>query len=203
MEIKRAAGGMLQTNTYIVTDGDDTMVIDPGCELEKIRDRLSGRRADRIFLTHGHLDHIYYMDDLKREDGSEIYIHRADEAFLTDFSLSSPGGVADGVEEREYFADGFFADGDVFTLGNTSFEVIHTPGHTPGGVMFYFAKEKVLFSGDTIFRGTRGRTDFPLSDTDAIISSIRKVLSRLDDDVKIYPGHAFPTTVANEKPLWF
>ena len=143
------------------------------------------------------------MDDFKREDGSEIYMHRADEAFLTDFDLSSPGGVPDVLERREYTVDHWINDCDVYNVGDSKFEVIHTPGHTPGGCMFYFEKEKVLFSGDTIFRGTRGRTDFRLASTEDIMNSIRKVLSRLPDDVTIYPGHAFPTTVANENDLWF
>lgn len=203
MEIRRAAGGLLQTNTYVLISGDDTVLIDPGCEISKIRKRLDGRRVNRIFLTHGHLDHTYFMDDFKREDGAEIYMHRADEPFLTDFDLSSPGGVPDVLERRKYTVDRWINDGEIYNVGDSKFKVIHTPGHTPGGCMFYFEKEKVLFSGDTIFRGTRGRTDFPLSSTEEIENSIRKVLSMLPDDVVIYPGHAFPTTVANEKELWF
>lgn len=194
---------MLFTDTYVVTAGDETFIIDPGADEEKIEKAAEGKNIAGILLTHGHLDHIYNIDILGKKYGVKVYLHPGDKDFLTDFSLNSPGGFPEGLEKREYKADAFLKDGDIIPVGNTSCRVIHTPGHTPGGVCFYFEREKVLFSGDTIFRGTYGRTDFPLSDGAEIFRSIKKVLSEIPDDVRIYPGHGLSTVSGAEKPLYF
>lgn len=194
---------MLFTDTYLVTSGNSTFIIDPGADEEKIEKAAEGKNIEGILLTHGHLDHIYNIDILGKKYGAKVYMHSADKDFLTDFSLNSPGGFPEGLEKREYKADVFFKDGDLLSVGDTSCRVIHTPGHTPGGVCFYFEKEKTLFSGDTIFRGTYGRTDFPLADGAEIFFSIKKVLSEIPDDVRIYPGHGLSTVAGVEKPLYF
>ena len=188
MEIKRIVGGMLFTNTYILFSQREITVIDPGADIEKIERELPEKRVDRVLLTHGHLDHIYFTDKLRNEYGAKVYIHEEDRIFLS--------------EKREYVADGTFSDGDIIAVGDTSCEVIHTPGHTPGGVCFYFEREKVLFSGDTVFKGTYGRTDFPSASEEVILRSIKKLFSKIPDDVRIYPGHGLSTVAAAEKPLY-
>ena len=202
MEIKRIVGGMLFTNTYILFSQREITVIDPGADIEKIERELPEKRVDRVLLAHGHLDHIYFTDKLRNEYGAKVYIHEEDRSFLSDFALNSPGDFPKGLEKREYVADGTFSDGDIIAVGDTSCEVIHTPGHTPGGVCFYFEREKVLFSGDTVFKGTYGRTDFPSASEEVILRSIKKLFSKIPDDVRIYPGHGLSTVAAAEKPLY-
>ena len=202
MEIKRIVGGMLFTNTYILFSQREITVIDPGADIEKLERELPEKRVDRVLLTHGHLDHIYFTDKLRNEYGAKVYIHEEDRIFLSDFALNSPGDFPKGLEKREYVADGTFSDGDIIAVGDTSCEVIHTPGHTPGGVCFYFEREKVLFSGDTVFKGTYGRTDFPSASEEVILRSIKKLFSKIPDDVRIYSGHGLSTVAAAEKPLY-
>ena len=196
MEIKRIVGGMLFTNTYILFSQREITVIDPGADIEKIERELPEKRVDRVLLTHGHLDHIYFTDKLRNEYGAKVYIHEEDRIFLSDFALNSPGDFPKGLEKREYVADGTFSDGDIIAVGDTSCEVIHTPGHTPGGVCFYFEREKALFSGDTVFKGTYGRTDFPSASEEVILRSIKKLFSKIPD------GHGLSTVAAAEKPLY-
>ena len=202
MEIKRIVGGMLFTNTYILFSQREITVIDPGADIEKIERELPEKRVDRVLLTHGHLDHIYFTDKLRNEYGAKVYIHEEDRIFLSDFALNSPGDFPKELEKGEHVGGGAFWDGDMIAVGETSCEVIHTPGHTPGGVCFYFEREKVLFSGDTVFKGTYGRTDFPSASEEVILRSIKKFLSKNPDDVRIYPGHGLSTGAAAEKPLY-
>ena len=201
MEIKRIPGGILYTNTYIVFGGK-TFVIDPGADIEKIEKYLPEKGVDGILLTHGHLDHIYNMNILKEKYGAKVYIHKDDEKFLSDFSLSAPFGIPEGHEKRDYKADIILSDGDIIDMGGFSCRVIYTPGHTPGGVCFYFEKEKILFSGDTVFKGSYGRTDFPFGSYSDIMISVKKLFSALPDEVRIYPGHGLSTTVRAEKDIY-
>lgn len=201
MDVKRIAGGVLRTNTYIIFDGESVFVVDPGADLDKIEKHLNGR-VDGIFLTHGHLDHIYNLNILRNKYNAKVYIHKNDEIYLTDFSLNAPFGIPEGHEKRDYKADVLVSDGDIIQTGHSFCKVIHTPGHTPGGVCFFFEKEKILFSGDTVFKSSYGRTDFPLGSISDLSMSIKKLFSAIDGDVRIYPGHGLSTVASNEKGLY-
>lgn len=150
---------------------------------------------EMILLTHSHWDHIGEVSLLKRETRAPIYIHREDEE-----NLKEPGAdrlpllmPVEGIAPDHYLEDG-----QILTLGGgMQIRVIHTPGHTPGGVCFYLEKEKALFSGDTLFRGTIGNLSFPTSRPDLMGDSLKK-LAALPAETRVYPGHGEPTTIGDE-----
>ncbi len=179
------------TNCYIILDEEskETMVIDPAGECDKIVDMLEILKAKLkyIYLTHCHGDHIGAVTELKNRCGGRILIHRLDSEGLNDKTINLSGVV--DLPEIELEADSRVDDGDLLHLGNLEFKVIHTPGHTRGGSSLYCEKEKCLFSGDTLFRGTWGRTDLPTSSREEIMDSIVNKLMKLPDETIVYPGH--------------
>ena len=141
-----------------------------------------------IYLTHCHGDHIGGVNELKQRLGGKILIHRFDADGLNNKEINLTQ-IIDEIPEIELEPDSRLDDKDLIHLGSLEFKVIHTPGHTKGGTCLYLEKEKLLFSGDTIFRGTWGRTDAPTADFNEIMDSITKKLMVLPDDVIVYPGH--------------
>lgn len=179
------------TNCYIILDEEskETMVIDPAGDCDKIVEMLEILKAKLkyIYLTHCHGDHIGAVTELKNRCGGRILIHRLDSEGLNDKTINLSGVV--DLPEIELEADSRVDDGDLLHLGNLEFKVIHTPGHTKGGSSLYCEKEKCLFSGDTLFRGTWGRTDLPTSSREEIMDSIVNKLMKLPDETIVYPGH--------------
>jgi len=141
-----------------------------------------------IFLTHCHGDHIGGVTELKERMGGKVLIHRDDADGLNDRKINLTEFM-EGFPEIELEADSRIDDGDLLHIGELEFKVIHTPGHTKGGVSLYQKEQKLLFSGDTLFRGTWGRTDLPTSDFKQIMESITKKLLILPEDTIVYPGH--------------
>ena len=193
------------TNCYIVQDeiSKETMVIDPGAEPDKIIEMLDvlSAKVKYIYLTHCHGDHIGAVNDVKEKKGGKILIHRYDAEGLYNDSISLCSYI--GMEPpKELEADSRVDDGDLIHVGNLEFRIIHTPGHTKGGSSIYCEKENLLFSGDTIFRGTWGRTDLPTSSFVQIIDSITKKLLVLPDETIVYPGHGKSTLIKEEKPIY-
>ena len=165
------------------------MVVDPAGEVDKIIemiDILQGK-LKYIYITHCHGDHILGVTELKKKMGGKILIHRFDAEGLNDPNINLTEIM--GLGEIELEADSRVDDGDLIHVGNIEFKVIHTPGHTIGGSSLYCESEKLLFSGDTLFRGTWGRTDLPTSDFNQIINSITNKLMKLPDETICYPGH--------------
>lgn len=192
------------TNCYIIADEEskEAMVIDPAGDVDNICNMLEILEAKLkyIYLTHCHADHIMGVVELKKRCGGKILIHRDDSEGLNDPDINlSPYIVS---EEIELEADSILDDGDLIHLGNLEFKVIHTPGHTKGGSSLYCEKEKCLFSGDTIFRGTWGRTDLPTSSRVEIMDSIVNKLMKLPDETIVYPGHGMMTMIKDEKPIY-
>ena len=179
------------TNCYIILDEEskETMVIDPAGDCDKIVEMLEILKAKLkyIYLTHCHGDHIGAVTELKNRCGGRILIHRLDSEGLNDKNINLSGVV--DLPEIELEADSRLDDGDLLHLGNLQFKVIHTPGHTKGGTSLYCKKENCLFSGDTLFRGTWGRTDLPTSSREEIMASIVNKLMKLPDETIVYPGH--------------
>ena len=179
------------TNCYIIVDEEskETMVIDPAGSVDKIEELINILKAKLkyIYLTHCHGDHIGAVTELKNRCGGRILIHRLDSEGLNDKTINLSGVV--DLPEIELEADSRVDDGDLLHLGNLEFKVIHTPGHTKGGSSLYCEKEKCLFSGDTLFRGTWGRTDLPTSSREEIMDSIVNKLMKLPDETIVYPGH--------------
>ncbi len=193
-----------KTNCYIIQEENtkETMVIDPGGEVERIIEMLNILEAKLkyIYLTHCHGDHIGALKSLKEQKGGKILIHRFDAEGLYDKGISLTDYI--GIDDINLEADSRLDDGDTIHLGNLEFKVIHTPGHTAGGSCLYCEKEKLLFSGDTLFHGTWGRTDLPTSNFTDIIQSITNKLLILPEDTIVYPGHGKSTMIGEEIPIY-
>lgn len=192
------------TNCYIIEDEEtnEIMVIDPARNVEEIEEmiKILNGRLKYIYLTHCHGDHILGVTELKNRCGGKVLIHRNDSEGLNDKNINLTGVV--DIPEIELEADSRVDDNDLLHLGNLQFKVIHTPGHTKGSSSLYCEKENCLFSGDTIFRGTWGRTDLPTSSREDIMNSIVKKLMPLPDETIVYPGHGVVTMLKDEKPIY-
>jgi hydroxyacylglutathione hydrolase len=192
--IKSLPVGPLYTNCFIIgcKDTKEAAVVDPGGDSDKILMLLADEKLTLKYIinTHGHFDHVAGNKKLKEVTGATILIHEEDATLLTTPSM---GLSADNLQA----ADEFMKDGDKITFGNITLEVIHTPGHTLGGVSLY--TDGHVFVGDTLFAGSIGRTDFPGGDYDTLINSVKDRLFPLGDEVMVYSGHTAETTIGNEK----
>ena len=178
--------GMLQTNCYLLAEGDRCLVIDPGDEPEKVLACLNRQALtlEAILLTHGHFDHVGAVKTLAAETDCRVFLCQED--------LALPGAMTSGP----LFYTDFYKEGDRLTLAGMTFDVLHTPGHTPGSVCLRFGEH--LFSGDTLFAGSCGRTDFPGSSPATMVRSLQR-LAQLDESLKVFPGHGESTTIGEEK----
>lgn len=205
LKILRVNSGYAElTNCYIIQDENtkEAMVIDPGGEAEKIIKMLDVLDANLkyIYLTHCHGDHIGALKELKEAKGGKILIHRNDVEGLYNKNISLTDYI--GIDEIKIDEASKVDDGDKIHVGNLEFIVIHTPGHTAGCSSLYCEKEKLLFSGDTLFYGTWGRTDLPTSSFQDIINSITTKLLALPGDTIVYPGHGKSTMIEEERPIY-
>ncbi len=197
LEIYTTHTGPLKVNTYILHDAHSAAIVDPGGNEKRLLLWLkeNGLQLNKILLTHGHFDHCGAVHALKAATGAQIIISAADEEMLHNNVLSM--AHAFGVSCPPCYADRCVSHGDTVSLGFTNLEVISTPGHTPGGVCYY--TDGILFSGDTLFAGSVGRSDFPGGDYDALIESVKKRLFVLPDGTHVLPGHGDATTIGQEK----
>ena len=206
LKVLKVDGGFLQkTNCYIVQDEKtkETMVIDPGGSVNEIVELLDILKANLkyIYLTHCHGDHIGGVKELKERKGGKILIHRYDAEGLYNPEINLREHV--GLTPEHLEADSRVDEADLIHLGDLEFKVLHTPGHTAGGSSLYCKKERLVFSGDTLFKGTWGRTDLPTSSFVDIINSIENKLLILPDDTIVYPGHGQPTRIRDEEPIYY
>jgi len=191
--------GYMAANAYIVytENKPEAVIIDPGDDIELIMDLIKEHelKLEKILLTHGHFDHIGAVKDLKERTGAQVAIHKQEADFLTD-----PNKNLSYIINRQIVqdpADIFLEDGDLIRVADMEFKVLHTPGHTEGGVCYKLGK--VLFTGDTLFEGSVGRTDLSGGSYEQLMSSIIEKLLVLDDDHLVYPGHGRQTTIGRER----
>ena len=204
LNIRTFTFNLLQERTYVAWQGEGScVVVDPGCygpaELQALEDLLAQERLTpaAILLTHGHFDHIFGVKALQdRFGGIPVYMHPADEAvFGYGAEMAAGLGLAPAATD---FLRTPVRDGQVLEAAGIRFEVIATPGHTPGGVCYHFPAEKLLLSGDTLFAGSCGRTDFPGGSMSRMMDSLRR-LAALPGDTLVIPGHGMFTTIARER----
>jgi glyoxylase-like metal-dependent hydrolase (beta-lactamase superfamily II) len=199
IEVTVLTVGPIQTNCYIVNQkgNNSCVVVDPGEEAEKIAAYISkkGLKNEAVLLTHGHFDHISGVSELVSLVGGKIYAYEGEKELMMnpDMNGSTMMGYQIALEP-----ECLLKDKQKITLAGIEFHVIHTPGHTAGGCCYYQPEEKLLFSGDTIFMESVGRTDFPTGNSSKLIDSVRNKVLTLPSEVHIYPGHGPDTTVAYE-----
>jgi hydroxyacylglutathione hydrolase len=199
MKIVKLEVGSLGVNCYIVYC-EKTLkgaVIDPGGNANDIISMINRENVKiaAIINTHGHADHIAANDKIKEYTGAPVFIHKDDANMLT----SSQGNLSMYIGSNLICqaADRYLTDGEVFTVGELEIQVIHTPGHTPGGICLKI--NEVVFSGDTLFEKSIGRTDFPGGSFKQLMSSIKEKLFILTDNIKVLPGHGGETTIGDER----
>ena len=199
MLVRKLVVGDLQTNCYVLADekSKEGLVIDPGGDCGDIEEVIEkeGLNIKYIILTHGHADHIAALSSLKEKTNAQILIHAADSDMLLEPTYNLSFFTGENLICPK--ADKFFDDGDKIKIGSLELEVLHTPGHSPGGVSLF--TDKMIFTGDTLFCEGIGRSDLPGASHNGLLHSIKtKILAKPDDTV-VYPGHGPETTIGEEK----
>lgn len=200
MKVERFLTGILSTNCYVAWNEQtkEAVIVDPAAYSKKLAEflREEGLKPQAVLLTHGHFDHIMGLDALLEEYPVPVYVHEAEKGLIVDpktnLSLTYTNGYV--FEDATYVTDG-----QKITAAGVTFEVLFTPGHTSGGCCYYAETENMLFSGDTLFRCSVGRSDLPTGDETTLIRSIKEKLLVLPENTVVYPGHMAATTIQTEK----
>jgi len=197
--LKALTVGLLESNCYIVGDekSREAVVIDPGGDFEEIEKEVKelNLAVKYIVLTHGHFDHTGALAQLKKSTKAKVLIHAEDAPMLSPAGQPQPFLMESGADPCP--ADGTLREGDRIQFGESTLEVLHTPGHTPGGISLLI--DKIIFVGDTLFCGSVGRTDLPGGSFKQLIDSVKRKLLTKGDDYVIYPGHGPVSTIREEK----
>ncbi len=196
--IERVVVGPLQTNAYFICAeaSDSFALIDPAGEADVILAKAAAfaKSIEALLVTHAHVDHIQAAAQLRRETGAKLYVH-ADDVALVEEPHPYLASMVGGVEKCP--VDVVLSDGDELDIAGLSLRVMHTPGHSPGGVCYI--TDDICFSGDTLFADSVGRTDFPGCDQRKLLLSLARMLRELPDETRVYPGHGLSTTIGHER----
>ena len=200
LELQQCVLGPVYTNCYIAKNKEtgEALIIDPADSPSKIELKVNamGARPVAVLLTHGHFDHIMGVEAVREKYQIPVYACRQEEEMLREPSVNMIDQMGKSCSIRP---DVFLDDLQVFEAAGFSIQMIHTPGHTKGSCCYYLKEEGVLFSGDTLFCGSVGRTDFPGGSASQIRDSLHRLLAALPDDTSVYPGHDTSTTIGYEK----
>ena len=201
MKVGKFVLGPVATNCYIGINEEtkECFIVDPAtCPPEFVSYiKNAGLTVKAVLLTHGHFDHIMGLDALLKEFPVPVYAHEAERDVLGSEQLNSSASMLG--QPYSFSGADFVTNRQELRIAGFEIRVIYTPGHTVGGCCYYIEKEKALFSGDTLFRGSVGRTDLPTGSMGQLVSSVRDRLFVLPDDTKVYPGHMEETTIGYEK----
>ncbi len=202
MKMRTYISGPIDANNYLIWDENskEAVLIDCSDYREDILSdvRGYGLKVKYILLTHGHFDHVLGVNEMAKALGAQVGLHTGDNVLVE--NINEYGNIFLGLPHMEIpKVDFFVSDGDELNFGNETIKVIYTPGHTEGGVCYKIGDK--LFSGDTLFKGSYGRTDLFGGDYSKIISSLKNVILKLDDKIEVFPGHGEATTIAEEKIL--
>lgn len=199
VQVKQIVTGIIQENCYIIYEGEKALIVDPGDETSKIKNEIEelGVRPAAILLTHTHYDHIGSLEDIRIAYDIPVYVSPNEQEWLGDpkknGSFHNPFTIS--ANEAEYL----FEPVQTLEIEGFTFDVVPTPGHSPGGVSFIFHDDRFVISGDALFAGSVGRTDLPGSQPELLLDGIRIHLFSLSEDYAIYPGHGYDTTIGREK----
>jgi glyoxylase-like metal-dependent hydrolase (beta-lactamase superfamily II) len=199
--VRHAVVGPFAANSYVAACSrtGEAVLVDPGGDVERVLGlcQPDGYRITRIFVTHGHIDHVAGAGLAKARTGAPLQIHAGDQGWLAGLPRQAEMFGFEPVEPPA--VDHLHADGEAFRVGECQGRVLHTPGHSPGSSCLWFEGEKILFTGDTLFAGSVGRTDLPGGDLAALFTSIKEKLFGLGDDVRFYPGHGPAGLLGDER----
>ena len=201
LTVKRFVLGEIETNTYVLESNGEVAIIDPAIKSNSLLGFLDGKNVKYVLLTHGHFDHIAGVNSIVEKWGAKVLVHETDEELLLDGDKSFYTSHF-GTKQPQIKAHKLIKDGDEIALGDSLIKVMHTPGHTLGSVCYIDDESKTIFSGDTLFKLSAGRTDLagvsPLKAGRLEIESLQKLAS-LNGDYEVYPGHGESTTLGYER----
>ncbi len=200
-ELHKCILGSVYTNCYFLKNKEtqELFIVDPADSAEKIYKKIEelGAVPKAVLLTHGHFDHIQAVEDVRRQYSIPVYVCKEEQEMLLDPEMNMSGYC--GRHSCSIKADVLLEDLQVFQVAGFSVQMIHTPGHTKGSCCYYIEEEGILFSGDTLFYGSVGRTDFPGGSAAEIVRSLHKLVDSLPEETDVYPGHDVATTIGYEK----
>lgn len=200
LELGKCILGSVRTNTYFLKNKEinELLIIDPAACPDQIIATINKMQAKPvgILLTHGHFDHILAVDDIRKEYNIPVYASEKEKNTLSDPMINLTGM---GMKATTVKADQYLKDLDVFEAAGFKIQMLATPGHTEGSCCYYISEENVLFSGDTLFCGSVGRTDFPTGSMGEITRSVRRLVDSLPEETEVFPGHDSATTIGYEK----
>ena len=201
MKIEKFVTGIISTNCYLVINEETkhAVIVDLAAFPRALKNYIEEENitVEAILLTHAHFDHIMGLSDVMEDIKIPVYVEEADLPMMMDGESNLSSGYMRGGYQ---FADAVpVRDGQQLQIAGFQFRVIHTPGHTPGGCCYYMEQEDVLFSGDTLFRTSVGRSDFPGGSASALVRSVKEKLLILPEETHVYPGHMEETTIGYEK----